>query len=155
MGRIAAIGHCFLLFSYFVWHQNRCSDWTRTRLSLEEIMGSAPMINSVTFARGSSLARQPSKIESQKLAGSPTQNDNQTGSKKRATGKRKTSPVSTPSVATPNYPVMTLVEQRMHLEMSNRILRNDNKRLETLLEQARLKVARNSSDEDKSEQPSR
>ena len=147
-------GSAVILSHVYCLVPKHCSDWTRMRLSLEEIMGSAPVANNITFARDPSTTQQTTQQESQMLADTPLKDD-QAGSKKKVTGKRKTSPVSTPDVAAPNYPVMTLVEQRMDLEMRNRILRNDNKRLETLLVQARRAVARSLSDDDNSVQPSR
>ena len=62
-----------------------------------------------------------------------------TTSTPRSTGSSK----NQSPVLLPNLGVMTLAEQRQHLERRNTSLRNDNRRLEGLLAQARLVVARN------------
>lgn len=122
-------------------------DWMQMRLSLEELMGSAPIAVNMRFGRqplkrqrthatASGSDSKDSVVLSPRYRREKAERDERKESS--ATLRRS---LDTEIVLPDNKPrPMTMVEQRVHLERKNRMLREDNRRLESLLEQARLLV---------------
>lgn len=122
------------------------------RLSLEDIMGSAPLGNNMTFARQLPAQEQPhalrAVVPAQQAVG---KRQGKRAIRKKQQRKRPRAPRLAPeqpaAFSRPYLGVMTLAEERQVWDKLNRQVREDNRRLESLLAQARWLVARYSSGE--------